>query len=155
MLMKYLAATMLQAYLGSLILCREDFEEEDVAFWSALYSEESMTMANKIVAEIMAYARAKKRLRESRAGKPHNVVAVLLYNVSHNGLRDARKKLAWEKRLEGGFSIGQVKRLDQALDLIKQLKGTYLSVRAIGQLVGRTVKLDRVAKLIGEEYLEL
>jgi hypothetical protein len=151
MVMQDLAATMLRVYLASLILCREDFEEEDVAFWSVLYSEEVVTVPR----EIMAYKRAKERLRESRAGNAQNVVAVLLYNVSHTGSRDARKKEAWEKRLEGGFSIDQVKRLDQALDLIEELRGSYLSERVIGQLLGRMVNLDRVAELIKEEYVEL
>lgn len=149
-----LAATMLQAYLAGLVLCRDDFEEEDVSFWSLLYSEGEAVTANEIAAEIMAYAWAKKRLRESRAGEPRNVVAVLLYNASRTGLRDAGKKQAWEKRLDGGFSIDQVKRLDQALGLIQDLNGTYLSERAIGRLVGHTVNLDRVAKLIEEEYQE-
>lgn len=151
MVMQDLAATMVQGYLASLILCREDFEEEDVAFWSTLYSGEVTTMPK----EIMAYKRAKERLRESRAGNPQNVVAVLLYNVSHTGSRDVRKKEAWEKHLEDGFSLDQVKRLDQALNLIEELTGSYLSERAIGQLLGRVVNLDRVAELIKEEYLEL
>lgn len=148
MTMKYLAATMLRVYLASLVLSQEDFEEDEVAFWSALHSEAFTSLPK----EIMAYKRAKDRLSESRAGNPQNIVAALLYNISRSGERDVHKKAAWEKRLEDGFSLKEIRRLDQALSLIEELRGAYLSERLIGRLVGRVVNLDRVSRLIREEY---
>lgn len=144
-----LAAAMLRLYLAELVLCRQEFEEESVAYWAMLYDE---TAARAVTREVMAYSQAKRRLLASRAGNPQNVVAVLLYNVSRSGPRDLRKMKRWEKRLARGFSLRSVRRLDQALTLVEELPGSYLSERQVGQLCGRTVNLDRVAQLVKEEW---
>jgi len=147
-----LAVLMTRVYLASLILCQDDFEEEDVMFWSSLHES---TYGLDLAREIEAYRRAKLRLRQSRAGNPQNVVAVLLYNISHTSPRTLRRKNLWKTRLNKGFSLAKITRLDQALSLIQQLQGSYLSERDIGALVGCVVNLDRVARIIIEEYENL
>lgn len=144
-----LAVAMLRLYMAELVLCRQELEEENVAYWALLYDE---TAARAVTREVVAYSQAKRRLLASRAGNPQNVVAVLLYNVSRTGPRDPVKMRYWEKRLARGFSLASVKRLDQALTLIEDLPGAYLSERQVGQLCGRTVNLDRVAQLVKEEW---
>lgn len=148
-----LATTIIRLYLAHLILCHDDFGKDDVAFWAALLEGEEGAMG--LCCEVMAYRQAKARLRESKAGNPHNVVAVLLYNVSHTGRRDPQASAMWQERLDAGFSLKDVTRPDQALALIDALKGAHLSERQIGLLLGRVVNLDRVTKLIIEEYEKL
>lgn len=146
----HLAVAMIRVFLADMLLCHEDFEYPDVQFWSGLLrgDEGRETVCN----ELLAYRAAKCRLRGSRAGNPQNVLAVLLYNISHSAPRDAAVRAVWEDRLSAGFSIRDVSRLDQALDLIEDLVGSCLSEREIGKLVGRVVNLRRVAEVVREEY---
>lgn len=147
-----LAAGMLRLLLANLVLCKDDLQEEDAYFWSMLYAEEEAGIMSK---EITAYCSAKRRMRESRAGNPGNVVAVLLYNVSHTGTRNREIMAKWRVKLKNGYSLPQVKRLDQAMDLIEELKGSYLTEHDIGFLLGHSVNIGRVAKLVQEEYRRL
>ena len=144
-----LAIEMLRLFLANLILCNDDVEEEDAYFWSMLYVEEG---ANKMVKEIMAYRNAKRRVKASRSGKPENVVAVLLYNISHTGTHDRQTAQQWRERLDNGYSLSQITRLDQAMDLIKKLNGSYLTESDIGALIGHSVNIGRMAGLIQDEY---
>ena len=145
-----LAATMIRLFLAHLVLCQDDFGAEEVMFWASLLRFEEG--AADLCREIMAYRKAMQRLRESRAGNPRNVVAVLLYNVSRSGERDPKVQERWERRLRDGFTLDKVARLDQAMEALEELKGAYLSERQVGVLVGRVVNLDRVTQLIIDEH---
>lgn len=144
---------MIRLFLTHLLLCQEDFEREDVEFWASFLEEGQGAM--NVCWEIMAYRESKRRLRKSRAGNPENVVAVLLYNASRTGTRDPQVAGKWEEKLDTGFSLDNVSRLDQAMTLLEELRGAYLSEKQVGLLLGRTVNLDRVTELIIEEYEKL
>ncbi len=150
--MEDLAASMLRLFLADLVLCHDDLRQEDVKFWSVMHDIEE---ANEMVKEITAYYAAKRRVRKSKAGNPSNVVAVFLYNASHTGVRDTESRRKWRTRLDGGYSLVNVTRPDQAMDLIEQLKGSYLTAQDIGRLVGHTVNIDRAVRLVQEEYRRL
>ena len=149
-----LARTMLELFLAEMVLCRDDFEEEDVRFWSETYHDE-VHEASAVAREISAYLAAKRRLRSSRAGNPRNVVAVLLYNVSHSGERDRARRGGWQTRLADGFTLDAIGDVHEAADLVRDLRGAALSEQSIGQIVGRVVNLDRVSRLVQEEYARL
>lgn len=149
-----LARAMLELFLAEMVMCRDDFEEEDVRFWSESYHRDARR-ASEVSREIGAYQAAKRRLRMSRAGNPRNVAAVLLYNVSHSAARDKAKHAEWQERISEGFALDRIKLVHEALDLIRDLRGAHLSEHAVGELVGRVVNLDRVSKLVREEYERL
>jgi hypothetical protein len=149
-----LAKTMLELFLAEMVLCTDRFDEPDVEFWSDTF-DESAPRARQLTCEILAYQAAKQRFRESRAGNPRNIVAMLLYNVSHSAERDHDRRAMWEKRLDGGYELGRLSRVDEALGLIRELRGAYLSEELIGRLVGRVVNLGRIAGFVGEEYERL
>lgn len=149
-----LARAMLELFLAELIVCRDDFEEEDVRFWSDSYHEDARE-ARLVTREIGAYRAAKQRLRSSRAGNPRNVAAVLLYNVSHSGLRDKTRHAEWQDKVSGGFTLDRVHLAHEAVDVVRGLRGSHLSEQAIGKLIGRVVNLDRVSDIVREEYERL
>jgi hypothetical protein len=149
-----LAKTMLEVFLAEMVLCTDRFGEPDVAFWCDTF-DESAPRARQLSLEILAYQVTKQRFRTSRAGNPRNVVAVLLYNVSHSAGRDQQRRALWEKRLEKGYDLDRLSRLDEALDLLRELRGACLSEQLVGQLVGRVVNLGRIAGLVQEEYERL
>jgi len=146
-----LAKTMLELFLAEMVLCTDRFEEPDVAFWSDTY-DESEDGASELSCEILAYRAAKQRFQKSQAGNPRNVVAVLLYNVSHSSARDNEKREYWEKQIEGGYTLDRVVRVEDALDLVQNLRGACLTEQIVGQLVGRVVNLGRISRLIQQEY---
>jgi len=145
---------MLELFLAEMVLCTDRFEEPDVEFWSDNY-DDTASQAQQLAREILAYKAAKARFRESRAGNPTNVVAVLLYNVSHSAERDEECRALWEHRLAEGYDLDCVTCVEEAMDLVRDLRGAYLSEEMVGQLVGRVVNLGRIAGHIGEEYERL
>lgn len=147
-----LAMKMLRLFLANLILCNDDVEEEDAYFWSTLYAGKG---ANRMTKEIMAYRNAKQRVKTSRSGKPENVVAVLLYNISHTGTHDREATQQWKERLSNGYSLSQIERLDQAMGLIEELRESYLTESDIATLIGHSVNIGRMARLIQDEYQHL
>ncbi|MFC2108000.1 hypothetical protein ACFLS5_00890 [Candidatus Bipolaricaulota bacterium] len=146
-----LAKTMLELFLAEMVLCTDRFQEPDVAFWSDTY-DESGHSASELSREILAYRAAKQRFQKSPAGHPRNVVAVLIYNISHSSPRVSGKREYWEKQIEGGYTLGQITRVEDALDLVQRLRGACLSEQIVGRLVGRVVNLGRISRLIQEEY---
>ncbi len=148
----HLAATMLRLLLADMLLCRDEFKRADVQFWTSLLDEEEGALDT--CRELIAYREAKRRLRQSRAGNPENVVAVLLYNVSRSGASCPQAQELWETRLSDGYRF-DASRHDQVLTLIEELRGAYLSERQVGILLGRAVNLDRVSEMIHEEYEKL
>lgn len=146
----HLAVAMIRVFLADMVLCHEDFEHRDVQFWATLLQSDEGEQG--VCHEVLAYRDAKRRLKGSRSGNPQNVLAVLLYNISHSAPLDASVQAAWEDKLTAGFSIREISRPDQAMDLIEELVGSCLSQRQIGKLVGRAVNLRRVAEVIREEY---
>ena len=142
---------MLELFLAEMVLCTDRFEQPDVAFWSDTY-DESEHSARELSREILAYRAAKQRYRKSRAGNPRNVVAVLMYNISHSSNRDNKKREYWEKKVEAGYTVDQIDRLEEALDVVQNLRGACLSEQVVGQLVGRVVNLGRISQLIQQEY---
>ena len=150
--MEDLAESMLQLFLANLVLCRDDVEKEDVQFWSMLYAEEGATAMSR---EIIAYRNAKRRMKATRAGNPGNVVGVLIYNISHTGMRNRETMEEWRTKLDKGYSLSQVKRLDQAMDFIEELRGAFLTEQDVARLLGHAVNIRRVARLIQEEYKQL
>jgi len=149
-----LARTMLELFLAEMVLCTDRFEEPDVEFWSDSY-DDTATRARQLAREVLAYKAAKTRYRQSRAGNPRNVVAVLLYNVSHSAKRDEECRALWGRRLEEGYDLDRVTCVEEALDLVRDLRGAYLSEEMVGRLVGRVVNLGRISSRIGEEYERL
>ncbi len=149
-----LAKTMLELFLAEMVLCTDRFEGPDVEFWCDTY-DESGPGAEELAREILAYRATKGRFRNSRAGNPRNVVALLLYNVSHSVTRDREKRELWEERLEEGFCLDRVSRVEEALDLVQNLRGACLSEQLIGQLVGCVVNLGRISRLVQQEYERL
>lgn len=145
---------MLELFLAEMVLCTDRFEEPDVAFWTDSYDDRA-SRARQLAQEVLAYKATKARFRESRAGNPGNVVAVLLYNVSHSAQRDEECRASWERRLEEGYDLDRVTCIEQALDLIRDLRGAYLSEEMVGQLMGRVVNLGRISGHIGKEYERL
>ena len=149
-----LARTMLELFLAEMVLCTDRFAEPDVEFWADSY-DDTASRARQLALEVLAYKAAKARFRESRAGNPRNVVAVLLYNVSHSAERDEESRASWERRLDDGYDLERITCVEEALDLVRDLRGAYLSEEMVGQLVGRVVNLGRVSSRIGEEYERL
>lgn len=142
---------MLELFLAEMVLCTDRFEEPDVAFWSDTY-DESGHSASELSREILAYRAAKQRFQKSQAGNPRNVVAVLIYNISHSSARVSGNREYWEKQIEGGYTLDRITRVEDALDLIQNLRGACLSEQTVGQIVGRVVNLGRISRLIQEEY---
>ena len=105
--------------------------------------------------EIIAYRNAKRRVKASRAGNPGNVVGVLLYNISHTGVRNQETSAKWRTRLNQGYSLSQVERLDQAMDLNEELREAYLTEQDIAHLLGHSINIGRASKLVQEEYEHL
>lgn len=145
---------MLELFLAEMVLCTDRFEEADVAFWSDMYDDSGLG-ARELSREILAYKAAKRRYRDSRAGNPINVIAVLIYNISHSVSRDTEKREYWEMKAGKGFTVDSIKRVEDALDFIKSLRGACLSEQIVGQLLGRVVNLGRISQLIQEEYEKL
>ncbi|MBC7344896.1 MAG: hypothetical protein H5U03_05695, partial [Clostridia bacterium] len=108
--------------------------------------------AQRLTKEILAYKRALQRLRESSAGKPENVAALIIYNVSHSGLKDLKKRQLWENKVARNHGYSRIRNVEEALELIEEVRGTYLPERVISEFMGRTVNLDRVARFVEEEY---
>lgn len=161
MKVKLLARAMIDVFLAHLIVGEDQgFEEADVMFWAWTYfesirGEQSAERAQGLAREILAYRRTLRRLKNSPAGKPDNVVALILYNISHSGSKDRVKRWRWERRLKTDDCRFHVGTVDEALELIEELRGTYLPERFVGQFLGKTVNLDRVARLVEEEYMAL
>ncbi|MCS7240636.1 MAG: hypothetical protein NZ651_05270 [Candidatus Bipolaricaulota bacterium] len=156
-----LARAMIDLFLAHLLVGDDQgFEERDVMFWAWTYfentagGEHSAARAKRLAQEILAYRRALQRMKNSPAGKPDNVVALILYNVSHSGKKDPIKRWRWERALSGNHRF-RVSTVEEALDLLEDLRGTYLPERLIGQFLGKTVNLDRVARMVEEEYMAL
>jgi len=105
--------------------------------------------------EIIAYRNTKRRMKATRAGKPGNVVGVLIYNISHTGMRNRETMEKWRTKLDKGYSLSQLKRLDQAMDFVEELKGAFLTEQDVARLLGHAVNIRRVARLIQEEYEQL
>lgn len=146
-----LARSMLELFLAEMVLCTDRFEEPDVAFWSDAY-DESGRSAGELSREILAYRAAKQRVQKSHAGNPRNVVAVLIYNISHSSTRLREKREYWERQIEEGYTLDRITRVEDALDLVQGLRGACLSEEVVGRLAGRVVNLARVSKLIQGEY---
>jgi len=162
MKVEFLARAMIDIFLAHLIVGDDQgFEEEDVMLWAWTYFESTVgdehtpERAERLAREVLAYRRAIRRLKNSRAGKPDNVAALILYNISHSGPKDRIKRWRWERKLHAsGFRV-RVNTVEEALDLIEELRGTYFPARVIDQLLGKVVNLDRVARLVEEEYMAL
>lgn len=142
---------MLELFLAELLLCTDRFEESDVAFWADTY-DESGRSASELAREILAYKAAKQRLRKSHAGNPRNVAAVLLYNISHSSTRARKKREHWARQIREGYTLDRITRVEDALDLVRDLRGACLSEEAVGQLVGRVVNLGRISRMIQQEF---
>lgn len=162
MKVELLARAMIDVFLAHLVVGKEDgFEKEDVMFWALAYFEAtagddlSVERAKRLTREILAYRQAIRRMKKSRAGKPENVVALLLYNISHSGPRDRLKRLRWEARLKKKWQGFEIQSVEEAVELIEELRGTYLPEKAFHELFGRTLNLDRIARMVEEEYTAL
>lgn len=162
--MGILAKEMLNVYLAYIILGRDlDANAEEIFFWaySFLRSElgddtEAARRAENLAREILAYSCAYRRLEKSPAGNPKNVIALLIYNISHSGRKDVQRNKRWEQHLSqrnGTFNLPE--RLDTALEFIEELRGAFLSEEAVSKLMGWRVNLDRVARIVQEEYENL
>lgn len=161
MKVEHLARAMIDLFLAHLIVGDDQgFEERDVMFWAWTYfattagDEHSAARAKRLAQEILAYRRALQRMKNSPAGKPDNVIALILYNISHSGKKDLLKRWRWERALSENHRF-RVSTLEEALDLIEELRGTYLPERAIAQFLGKVLNLDRVARMVEEEYMAL
>jgi len=153
-----LAKAMIDLFLAHLIVGdEEEVKEEDVMFWALLYfeglgQEDELKRAQRMTREILAYKRALQRLRGSPAGRPENVAALIIYNISHSGPKDLKKRELWENKVARNYSYSRIRDVEEALDLIEEVRGTYLTERAISEFMGRMVNLDRVARFVEEEY---